>query len=655
MRLDKNTIIGFVLIFLILAGFQWYDQKTRKENQIEYAKNQVIKAKEDSLRLIAENLEAQKLEEKLQQEISDSTNVLFAARQVNDGVSVIENDLLKLSISNKGAQIVRAELKDSTYKSNDIKGRKGIKKGDNIVLFEQGDAEMNIMLNGKEHNIKTSEFYFQKVEAQSNDSCLRMRLPVANGNIYMTYSLVPGSYLLKMSIQAEGLEGFFPVNTKEMEIVWNEHVPQQEKGFSFENSHSSISFRTTDGETDVLSSMGADEVLDDFDEDEENLKWIAFKSQFFSQIFIADDAVVVSKLSSKQDKEGSGYLKTYNAEMKAKFDPTGVTTTDFAWYIGPNKFSTLKENEKILASSDDLDLQSMVYLGWPIVRWINRFFTVYLFDFLTGWGINMGIVLLLLTILVKLIVYPLQRKSYISSANMRVLRPKVDEINKKYPKPEDAMMKQQEMMQLYSQYGVSPMGGCLPMLIQMPVWIALFNFIPNAIELRGQSFLWADDLSTYDDIINWGTDLWLIGDHISLFCVLWCVSTFGNTWISMRQQKDTMMPEQQQAMGMMKWFSYLMPVIFFFSFNGYSAGLNYYYFLSGLIGILMMWYLKKTTDDKKLLQKLEERYARKKANPKKSSSMMEKLQALQERQQEILRQQEAARNYNKEENKRYNK
>jgi YidC/Oxa1 family membrane protein insertase len=267
----------------------------------------------------------------------------------------------------------------------------------------------------------------------------------------------------------------------------------------------------------------------------------------------------------------------------------------------------------------------------------------------------MGIVLLLLTILVKLIVYPLQRKSYISSANMRVLRPKVDEINKKYPKPEDAMMKQQEMMQLYSQYGVSPMGGCLPMLIQMPVWIALFNFIPNAIELRGQSFLWADDLSTYDDIINWGTDLWLIGDHISLFCVLWCVSTFGNTWISMRQQKDTMMPEQQQAMGMMKWFSYLMPVIFFFSFNGYSAGLNYYYFLSGLIGILMMWYLKKTTDDKKLLQKLEERYARKKANPKKASSMMEKLQALQERQQEILRQQEAARNYNKEENKRYNK
>jgi YidC/Oxa1 family membrane protein insertase len=249
----------------------------------------------------------------------------------------------------------------------------------------------------------------------------------------------------------------------------------------------------------------------------------------------------------------------------------------------------------------------------------------------------MGIVLLLLTILVKLIVFPLQRKSYLSSANMRVLRPKVDEINKKYPKPEDAMMKQQEVMQLYSQYGVSPMGGCLPMLIQMPVWIALFNFIPNAIELRGQSFLWADDLSTYDDIINWGTNIWLIGDHISLFCVLWCVSTFGNTWISMRQQKDTMMPEQQQAMGMMKWFSYLMPVIFFFSFNGYSSGLNYYYFLSGLLGILMMWYLKKTTDDKKLLAKLEANYQANKNNPnKKPSGLAARLEALQKQQQALL-------------------
>ena len=206
----------------------------------------------------------------------------------------------------------------------------------------------------------------------------------------------------------------------------------------------------------------------------------------------------------------------------------------------------------------------------------------------------MGIVLLLITLIVKFAVYPLMKKSYISSANMRVLRPKIDEINAKYTKPEDAMVKQQETMKLYSEYGVSPMGGCLPMLIQMPIWIALFNFIPNAIELRGQSFLWAKDLSAYDDVIQWGTNIWGIGDHISIFCVLWCLSTVVNTWISMRQQQYSMTPEQEQSMKMMKWMSYLMPLIFFFSFNNYASGLTYYYFISGLISIIMMWYLRKT-------------------------------------------------------------
>ena len=262
---------------------------------------------------------------------------------------------------------------------------------------------------------------------------------------------------------------------------------------------------------------------------------------------------------------------------------------------------------------------------------------------MTRLGLNMGIVLLLLTIVIKFLVYPLMKKSYISSANMRVLKPKVDEISKKYPKKEDAMQKNQEVMQLYSKYGVSPMGGCLPMVIQMPIWIALFNFIPNAIELRGESFLWASDLSTYDDVIRWGQNIWAIGDHLSLFCVLWCLSTVANTWISMRQQSYTMTEEQQQQMGMMKWMSYLMPVVFFFSFNGYSSGLNYYYFVSGIISILMMWYLRKTTDDAKLLQKLEERYKRRQADPSKPggmSGMARRLQELAELQQKKLEEQQ---------------
>jgi YidC/Oxa1 family membrane protein insertase len=270
---------------------------------------------------------------------------------------------------------------------------------------------------------------------------------------------------------------------------------------------------------------------------------------------------------------------------------------------------------------------------------------IYLFDWLTGWGLNMGIVLLILTLLIKVLVYPLMKKSYLSSARMRVLRPKIEEITKKFTKPEEAMQKQQETMKLYSEYGVSPMGGCLPMLIQMPIWIALFNFIPNAIELRGQSFLWADDLSTYDDVINWGYNIWGIGDHLSLFCVLWCIATVASSMFSMKQQQDSMTPEQAQQMSMMKYMTYIMPLVFFFSFNSYSSGLNYYYFISSLTSALMMWYLRKSTDDAKLLAELEKRHKQRKeqaASGKKPSSMMSRLQAMQQKQLEILRQQQEA-------------
>ena len=248
----------------------------------------------------------------------------------------------------------------------------------------------------------------------------------------------------------------------------------------------------------------------------------------------------------------------------------------------------------------------------------------------------MGIVLLLLTIIVKVIVYPTTRKSFMSSARMRVLKPKVDALAAKYPNKEDAMKKQQEMMGLYRQYGVSPMGGCLPMLIQMPIWIALFNFVPNAIQLRGQSFLWADDLSAYDDVLSWGTDIPLLGDHLSIFCVLFCVTNIFNTLISMRQQKNQMSSEQAGQMKMMRWMMYLMPIMFFFMFNNYSSGLCYYYFLSGVTSILIMWFLRKTTDDKKLLAQLEAYRESHKNDPKKMSGFAARMQAVQQ-QQEMMR------------------
>lgn len=289
----------------------------------------------------------------------------------------------------------------------------------------------------------------------------------------------------------------------------------------------------------------------------------------------------------------------------------------------------------------DYDLEDLVYLGWPLFKWINRFFTIYVFDFLTSLGLPMGIVLLLITILLRVIVYVPTKKSFLSSAKMRVLRPKIDEISKKYPNKNDAMKKQQETMALYSQYGVSPMGGCLPALIQMPIWIAMFNFVPNAIELRQQGFLWADDLSTYDSVWDFGTNVWGIGDHLSLFCLLFCATNFIYSFMTIRQQRESMSGEQAQQMKMMQWMMYLMPVMFFFMFNRYSAGLNYYYFISLLASSLTMWYLRKRTDDAKLLEKLEANYQANKNNPNKKAKG---LAARFENMQKLAEQMNAERN-----------
>ena len=632
MKPDKNTIIGFVLMAVVFFGFMFYEGKVQKDRAAQMQKEQAIEAiaqqKSDSIKNIVEEKKAvQEMEQK-----NDSNNILFAARQKNEGTTVIENELLKLTIQNRGGQLARAELKDPTYKNQ---------QGGPVVLFDKGDSEMQFNFDGKDANIETSELYFTPKDATKNG--VTMSMPVADGSLEIAYELLPNSYILNMTVKANGMEGFFSTKTKTFDVVWNENMRQQEKGFDFENRYSTITYRTTENDTEELSSAGANEEETDFEG--ERLEWVAFKTQFFSQILIADKDFKPERFKQTlyKKEQSKGYLKTYDAQVTTDFDPSGKQPTQLKMYIGPNKFSTLRENEKLCNSDNDLDLQSIVYLGWPLIKYINRFFMLYLFDFMTGWGINMGIVLLLLTLVIKFAIFPLNRKSYLSSARMRVLKPKIEEISKKYPDKDQAMQRQQETMKLYSEYGVSPMGGCLPMLIQMPIWIALFNFIPNAIELRGQSFLWADDLSTYDDVINWGTHIWGIGDHLSLFCVLWCLSTVANTWIMMRQQRDSMSPDQAQQMKMMQWMQYLMPVVFFFSFNDYSSGLNYYYFVSGLISIIMMWFLRKTTDDKKLLEQLERRYKERKANNsgvQKTSSMMGRLQAMAEKQQEMMRKQQ---------------
>lgn len=627
--MNKNTLTAFGLMALVFVGFLFYENHTRAKQNEEM---RIL----DSIATIERVKEDAKKKEqiaKAAEEANDTLNPLHNAYNGKEELTVIENELLKVTLSNKGGQLAKVELKDDTYKG---------KEGGNVTLFDAKDQDMNFLLKGRYSDIKTSELFFTPTTKKADG--VTMSLPVSKGSFDITYSLKPNSYILDMSVKANGIAEQLDAREHSIAIEWIEKMKQQEKGYDFETRYATITYRDIDGDTHELNTNGGDDEEDEF---EEKTKWIAYKTQFFSQVLIADKHVELKKMSSESLEKGSGYLKIYNTTLESEFDADGREATNFHLYLGPNDFSTLKDNEQIVSSSDDLDLQSLVYLGWPVVRWINRFVFLYAFDFLTGLGLPMGIVLVLLTIVVKLAVLPLMKKSYTASANMRVLRPKIDELNAKYPKPEDAMQKQQEVMRLYNEYGVSPMGGCLPMVIQMPIWIALFNFIPNYIALRGESFLWADDLSTYDDIISWGFNIWGIGDHISLFCVLWCVANVATTVISQKQQSYSMTPEQQQQMGMMKWMMYLMPLIFFFSFNSYSSGLNWYYFISSISSVIIMWVLRKTTDDAKLLAKLEKRHAERKANAntkKSSTSMMDRIQAMQQKQMEILRQQQEAQN-----------
>jgi YidC/Oxa1 family membrane protein insertase len=445
--------------------------------------------------------------------------------------------------------------------------------------------------------------------------------------------------MLHFSLQANGLADQLDPTSKELTIQWQDSCRQQEKGFTFENYRSALTYKFSEGGTDYLN-----ETSDKKETIDEPIDWVAFKNQYFSAVLISKDAFNAgAELTSTPQDKSTRILKNYEANLTTKFDPTGAQASEFEMFIGPNDFRLIQDVEEESTFGKDLELERLVYLGWPLFRFINRWFTLYVFDWLTNLGLSMGIVLILITLLLKAITYPMVKKSYMSSAKMRVLKPKLDEATKQFNKPEDQMQKQQAMMALYSKYGVSPLGGCLPMLIQMPIWIAMFNFVPNAIQLRRESFLWMDDLSTYDPIVEWGFHIWGIGDHLSLTCVLFCVSNLLYSYMTMRQQRDQMVGQQAEQMKMMSWMMYIMPLMFFFMFNDYSSGLNFYYFISLFFSAAIMWTLRKTTDDEKLLAILEAKYKENQNNPKKMSGLAARLEEMQKRAAEMQKMQQQNR------------
>ncbi|MBR5600403.1 MAG: membrane protein insertase YidC [Bacteroidaceae bacterium] len=640
--MDKRSIFAYILIGLVLITYFHFSQPSAEQIQAQKELAEATRREELRKDSIVKADEA-----KFLSQIDDNSSLFYNVLKGENKNVTIQNEKIKVDISTYGGRIASVSLKD--YEDQN---------GENVVIFDSKDkinvTEANKELNGSntinfffksnlaDRNINTNELFFTPVNA--TDSSVVMRLDFKKGGRYIDfeYSLLGNSQMVNLNVTAHNMNDIISGN--EASITWKQFIRQLEPGYEFEQRFSSATYKPVDDDSDYLSQMA-----DKSEKVEEPLKWLAYKNQFFSSIMIAGESFTDADIKSETIQKGKGLLKRCTSTMKTPFDPTGAEPTKLQFYFGPNKFDVLKESNALVINNDkDPDLQEIIYFGWPIVRWINRFFVMPLFDLLSGFGLNMGLVLILLTLIVKAVVYPFTKKSYISSAKMRALKPYIDEINAKYTKKEDALKKQQETMALYQKFGASPMGGCLPMLIQMPIFIALYNFVPNAIALRQQSFLWAHDLSSFDSLISWDTYIWPIGDHVSIFCLLFCLTQIINTYYTSKMQPSMGgSPEMEQQQKMMRWMMYIMPVMFFFIFNEYSSGLNFYYFVSTLVSVFMFIYLRRVIKEDELLKKMEAYAESNKNNPAKQANMMARFEALQEQQKKLIEERERIRNERK--------
>ena len=640
--MDKRSIFAYILIGLVLVTYFNFSQPSAEQIQAQKELAEATRREELRKDSIVKADEA-----KFLSQIDDNSSLFYNVLKGENKNVTIQNEKIKVDISTYGGRIASVSLKD--YEDQN---------GENVVIFDSKDkinvTEANKELNGSntinfffksnlaDRNINTNELFFTPVNA--TDSSVVMRLDFKKGGRYIDfeYSLLGNSQMVNLNVTAHNMNDIISGN--EANITWKQFIRQLEPGYEFEQRFSSATYKPVDDDSDYLSQMA-----DKSEKVEEPLKWLAYKNQFFSSIMIAGESFTDADIKSETIQKGKGLLKRCTSTMKTPFDPTGAEPTKLQFYFGPNKFDVLKESNALVINNEkDPDLQEIIYFGWPIVRWINRFFVMPLFDLLSGFGLNMGLVLILLTLIVKAVVYPFTKKSYISSAKMRALKPYIDEINAKYTKKEDALKKQQETMALYQKYGASPMGGCLPMLIQMPIFIALYNFVPNAIALRQQSFLWAHDLSSFDSLISWDTYIWPIGDHVSIFCLLFCLTQIINTYYTSKMQPSMGgSPEMEQQQKMMRWMMYVMPVMFFFIFNEYSSGLNFYYFVSTLVSVFMFIYLRRVIKEDELLKKMEAYAESNKNNPAKQANMMARFEALQEQQKKLIEERERIRNERK--------
>lgn len=546
----------------------------------------------------------------------------FASNLAGDSTTVkLQNNRLSLDISTKGAVIARATLKD--YKRFDQQNDSAA-----VTPFEPFANGYSFTLTSASQRFNTADFYFKITE--QTDSAVTLTMQLGDGASWgIRYTLAPDSYLVNMDIVQSDMQNVIPPSVTTMEFNWEQKMPRNEEGRMFEEQNSALYYMNAGGDVDNLS-----ETSDEEKEVTQRLRWIGYKNQFFSSIFIPRDEFTGADFTSVPLKDDLTFVKYFSSRAELPYSSQQANPASFTIFIGPNLYPLLSDLSDTIVPDEDLQLTKLIPLGWSLFRWINTIIVIPVFTFLGQFISSYGLIIFLLTIFIKIILFPFTYKSYMSQARMRVLNPEIKEINDKYPGKENAMKRQQETMALYTRAGASPMAGCLPLLLQMPILIAMFKFFPSAIELRGEPFLWVADLSAPDYIITLPFAIPLLGNKLSLFCLLMTVTNIIYTKINAQNQPGG------NAMPGMKAMMYLMPLMFLFFFNNYAAGLSYYYFLSLLITIIQTYIFRLVINEDKVRAKMRENAKK----PKKKSGFMARLEEAQRKQQAMLREQEKQRN-----------
>ena len=586
---------------LVFVGYMFYANYQAEKQQEQQAAAQIEQLAEQASKALSTTTEQQIVEEGGEAKSIKEENVskLFTDAENVEEI-VVENDVMQIRFSTLGAQIMDVTLKGYTkYAPKEERNQL-------VHLFAPESAYFNMSyyLKDELRNVELSTAYrnfeLLPVEKLANKSIVTMRLPIGNGSIDHIYTIYneqrpERDYLVDFEVKLNDIAPMM-ANQKSIAIEWRNRSYQNERSFKNENMYTTLVYHFP-GEGDV-EDLSISEAIKEKDI-AASVDWVSFKQQFFSSALIGRSATLRQPQVSYSTAEAkSGYIKDFTLSSSVDYTPQ-TSKYDFSFYLGPNKFSLLKKLTDNNGRS--LEMERIIPLGWIFSTYVSRWVVIPVFDFLQRYIASFGLIIFILTLLVKLVIFPLTYKSYLSTAKMRVIKPEIDALNAKYPRQEDAMKKQQEMMALYNKAGISPMGGCLPMLIQMPILIAMFRFFPASIELRGKSFLWSDDLSSYDSILDLPFNIPFYGDHISLFCLLMTIVMFVYSYMNYKQQGAA----QPQMAGMKFMTVYMMPAMMLFWFNDYASGLCYYYLLSQIITMIQMRAIRRFVDDDKIRYMME--------------------------------------------------